>query len=89
MRWIAIAAKGSTLWRPKRSHLPFAVSFIFNFLFDWPLNKNKIILLLAGANPFSILYRTDGDETITATVDGVTGANVNGNLGFCLSYQLS
>ena len=54
----------------------------------------QALFVLSGAAPsFSLLYVTNGDETTTATVDGpavaVIGAALNGNLGFCFTYQQS
>ncbi len=46
-------------------------------------NKKDLIYSVATASPFRMLYRTNGDETITPTAD-VAGF---GNRGFCLSYQ--
>jgi hypothetical protein len=43
--------------------------------------------LLATAKPFGLVYRTNGDETTTPSVDGTTGLTVNGNLGFCFTFQ--
>ena len=37
----------------------------------------------ANAQPFSIFYTTNGDETSTPTVD----TPGTGNRGFCLSFQ--
>jgi hypothetical protein len=42
---------------------------------------------IATVKPFGLFYRTNGDETTTATVDGAAGINVNGNLGFCFAFE--
>jgi hypothetical protein len=44
----------------------------------------------ATATPFRLLYRTNGDETLTDTTDidpNVGGVPSNGNQGFCLSFR--
>ena len=57
----------------------------------------QALFVLSGAAPsFSLLYVTNGDETVTATVDGpvppvapATTSVPAGNLGFCFAFQQS
>jgi hypothetical protein len=43
----------------------------------------------ATATPFRLLYRTNSDETLTATIDtaGPNAVPIAGNRGFCLNFR--
>jgi hypothetical protein len=68
--------------------LASAVSFTITESLQKDLTNNNCSIK-GKSLAFSFFYHTNGDETTTATVDGAVGANVNGNIGFCLNYQQS
>lgn len=90
--WIGIVGSDWTPLSVAPIPSPFAVCLLYHFHgLLWchrRLSNVFVWTFSAQAKNFNVYYKTNADETLTATVDGLPAQTVtHGNLGFCLSFQ--